>query len=228
MEKMIYLDNAATSYPKPRAVINEVNRCIRKYCGNPGRSGHSLSIKAAEEIYSSREQIAKHIGISNPENVVFTPNATFALNLAIKTLIPENCHVLCSDYEHNSVIRPLNRLSRDRGVEYSYFCSCDDLSSKINSNTKAIVCSLASNVTGFETDISFLSNIAEKYKLLLILDASQVLGHKRLNLQETPCDALCAPGHKALMGIQGCGFAAFKGITALRTLFILTPYKYRL
>lgn len=203
---MIYLDNAATSFPKPRRVIREVNRCLKEYCGNPGRSSHYLSMRAAEEVYNTREVIAKHLGGVEAENIVFTPNATFALNLAIKTLIPDNCHVLCTDYEHNSVIRPLNRLCRERGISYSIFSSQGDLNNKIQANTKAIVASITSNVTGEEFDLIALSKIAREHNLLLIIDASQALGHRRINLVDTPCDALCAPGHKALFGIQGSGF----------------------
>ena len=207
---MIYLDNAATSFPKPGCVIREVNRCIKNYCGNPGRSSHYLSLRAAEEVYNARERIARHLGGVNTENIVFTPNATFALNLAIKTLVPENCHVLCTDYEHNSVIRPLNRLCRERGISYSTFSSIDDLEGEIQSNTAAIIASITSNVTGEKTDLGLLSKIANKRKLMLIIDASQAIGHCMVNLLDTPCDALCAPGHKALFGIQGSGFVYLK------------------
>ena len=207
---MIYLDNAATSFPKPTCVVREVNRCIKHYCGNPGRSSHYLSFRAAEEVYNAREMIARHLGGVNGENIVFTPNATFALNLAIKTLIPDNCHVLCTDYEHNSVIRPLNKLCRERGIAYTTFSSKDNIVDKIEANTKAIVASITSNVTGEEIDLLALSKIAREHGLILILDASQALGHRSINLIDSPCDALCAPGHKALFGIQGSGFVYLK------------------
>ena len=207
---MIYLDNAATSFPKPGRVIREVNRCLNEYCGNPGRSSHYLSMRAAEEVFNTREVIASHLGGVEAENIVFTPNATFALNLAIKTLIPDSCHVLCTDYEHNSVVRPLNKLCRERGIAYSTFSSKDNIVDKIESNTKAIVASITSNVTGEEIDLSALSKIAREHNLLLIIDASQALGHRVINLVDSPCDALCAPGHKALFGIQGSGFVYLK------------------
>lgn len=207
---MIYLDNAATSFPKPTCVIREVNRCLKEYCGNPGRSSHYLSLRAAEEIYNTRERIAKHLGGVEAENIVFTPNATYALNLAIKTLVPSDCHVLCTDYEHNSVIRPLGRLCRERGITYTPFSSKEDLIDKIQDNTTAIIASITSNVTGEETDINLLSKIAKERNLLLIIDASQAVGHRRINLIDSPCDALCAPGHKAMFGIQGSGFVYLK------------------
>ena len=118
---MIYFDNAATSFPKPRGVIRSINECIKEYCGNPGRSSHYLSRKSEEVIYKTRELVSALVGLDAPERVVFTMNATHALNLSIKCSVPENSHVLISDIEHNSVIRPLHALSRERGVSYSVF-----------------------------------------------------------------------------------------------------------
>ncbi len=211
---MIYLDNAATTYPKPRKVISEVNRCLKKYCGNPGRSSHDLSYKAAEKIYSVREKIAEHLNIESPESVVFTYNATYALNLAIKSFVEENCHVLTTDFEHNSVIRPLEKLAKKNNIEYSSFSSNGDIEANIinqlRPNTKGLVCSLASNVIGIKIDLEVLSRVAKKHGLFLIIDASQAIGHYKIDLKNNPCDVLCAPGHKALFGIQGSGFAVFK------------------
>ena len=118
---MIYFDNAATSFPKPKCVIADLNNCIKKYCGNPGRSSHKLSVKSAEAIYNTREEIADLLNVNNAENIIFTYNATYALNIAIKTLITKVCHVLTSDFEHNSVIRPLESLKKKIGIEYSSF-----------------------------------------------------------------------------------------------------------
>lgn len=209
-ERMIYLDNAATSFPKPRSVIKKVDECIKKYCGNPGRSGHFLSMKCAEEIYSTREKIATLLSFEKPENVVFCTNATYALNIAIKTLVPKGSHVLTSDIEHNSVLRPLETLSVKKQIEYSVFSTEGDISENIKKNikpnTKAIVCSLTSNVTGKNIPLEILSNIKEQYGIILILDASQRIGHRQIDLSKYQFDAICAPGHKSLFGIQGCGF----------------------
>ena len=210
---MIYLDNAATSFPKPISVIRDLNFCLKKYCGNPGRSSHKLSTMASEAIYNAREILSDHLNTKNPENVVFTYNASYALNLAIKTLVTEKCHILISDFEHNSVIRPLQALHDKLGIEYSAFCTENDIEKSIRENikndTKGIVSSIASNVTGKAISIKILSKIAAEYKLFLIIDASQAIGHRKIDLSETPCDVLCAPAHKALYGIQGCGFAVF-------------------
>ena len=210
---MIYLDNAATTYPKPSCVLEEINFCLKKYCGNPGRSSHSLSMKSSEAIYLCREEIANLLSVSSPEQVVFTYNATHGLNLAIKTLISEKCHVITSDYEHNSVIRPLERLRSTLGVEYSMINSenvAESLNSVLREDTKAIVCSIASNVTGDTLPLDVLSDFARRNSLLLIVDGSQAAGHQEINLEKTPCDAFVAPGHKALFGIQGSGFVCFK------------------
>ena len=210
---MIYLDNAATSFPKPRSVISEVSKYIRRDCGNPGRSGHRLAARAAEAVYLAREDIASFFGCKNPERVIFTSNATHALNLAIKSQVRKNCHVLCSDIEHNSVVRPLERLRRDIGVEYSCFSLDGDLyanlTEAVRADTEAIVCTLASNVTGKRADVTALSRFAKERGLKLILDASQLAGHEAIDLSMTPCTALCAPGHKGLFGLQGSGFVIF-------------------
>ena len=211
---MTYLDNAATTFPKPACVLNEIDLCLKLYCGNAGRSSHKLSLKSAEAIYETRECIANLLGYGYPERICFTYNATYAINLALKTFATYGCHIIISDFEHNAVMRPLEKLRNTMGIDYSVFSSDDDIyesiSSLIRPNTTIILSSLASNVTGDEVPLSILSKIASEYQLYLIVDASQALGHRNINLSETPCDVLCAPGHKALFGIQGCGFACFK------------------
>lgn len=211
--KMIYFDNAATTFPKPYNVIREVNRCIKKYCGNPGRSGHKLALETAEKVYSTRELLAGFLDFDSPERIVFTCNSTYALNLAIKTSITERCHVISSDSEHNSVLRPLYDLKSSLGIEISFFTAGGDLREKIKplirDDTKAIICTLMSNVTGVENSLEVLSNIRKENNLLLIVDASQAVGHKPISLKDFPCDIFCAPGHKSLFGIQGAGFAVF-------------------
>ena len=218
---MIYLDNAATSFPKPKNVISEVRKCIEEYCGNPGRSSHDLSLKISERIYETREKIADFIGLYTPENVVFTPNATYALNLAIKTEIKPDSHVIISNLEHNSVYRPIFALSERLGVEFSCFNAYGDISKEIprliKENTCCIVSTLQSNVTGRRISAKALSDLAQAHGLKLILDASQYIGHGELDLSNTPC-TLCAPGHKALFGIQGSGFVAFSDPSERETL----------
>ncbi len=209
---MIYLDNAATSFPKPRCVIEALNKCVKEYCGNPGRSAHTLSIKSSEKIYETRSAIAAFLNYHIPENVVFTLNASYALNLAIKTTVKENSHVIISDIEHNSVVRPLSALKK-QSVEFSVFRASGDVEKEIESlikdNTTCIIASAASNVTGEDIPLKTLYKIKQKYNLKLILDASQSIGHEKIDLKNSAPDVLCAPSHKALFGIQGAGFAVF-------------------
>lgn len=221
---MIYLDNAATSFPKPPSVLHDLSVCVGKYCGNPGRSSHRLSLRAAEEIYRTREELAAFLSFDRPENIVFTENATYALNLAIKTTVPHGAHVVISDMEHNAVVRPLEKLRRTEGVSVSVFRSDGNLSDNIEAvlheDTAAIVSTLCGNVSGERIPLSVLSKIRERHpNIKLITDASQAIGHEEINLKRTPCDILCAPGHKGLFGIQGCGFAVFCD-DALRDSFI--------
>ena len=211
---MTYLDNAATTFPKPKGVLADLNFCLKRYCGNSGRSSHALALKTSEKIYETREEIAKLVGISSPERVVFTYNATYALNIAIKSLIKEKCHIITSDFEHNSVIRPLEKLRLELGVKYSTIDTRGDLSAglkaAIRPDTRGMVCSIASNVTGDSLPLSVLSDFAKENGLFLIIDGSQAAGHMEIDLNKTPCDAFCAPGHKALFGIQGSGFICFR------------------
>ncbi|MBE6537058.1 MAG: aminotransferase class V-fold PLP-dependent enzyme [Ruminococcaceae bacterium] len=210
---MIYLDNAATTFPKPETVIKKTEEFIRKYCANSGRSSHSLAIKTDEEIYRARESVAELLSFPNPERVCFTTNATYALNIAIKSFITKKCHVLISDIEHNSILRPIYKLKEKIGIEYSVFSTDGDIEKNIQNalheDTYAIITTLTSNVTGKEIPIQILSNAAKRYNLKLIVDASQLIGHKEIDVMKTHCDAICAPGHKGLFGIQGAGFAVF-------------------
>lgn len=210
---MIYLDNAATSFPKPKSVIREVNRCISRYCGNPGRSGHPLSLYSAEMIYRTREAISSLLGLDTPERVVFTLNATYAINLALKTEITHKCTVLTSDIEHNAVIRPLYAIKSDIGINIRTFSTDknleDAIEKEIDADTEYLVTTLRSNVTGEDIDLEILKRVASKHNLMLILDASQYIGHKKIDLSGLQRFILCAPFHKGLFGIQGGGFACF-------------------
>ena len=200
---MIYLDNAATSYPKPASVIREVNRSIRRYCGNPGRSGHKLSLYSAEMVYRAREAISALLGVDNPEQIVFTLNATYAINLALKAEIEGPATVLTSDVEHNAVIRPLEALKKSVGIKTRTFSTDKDLEAsiekEIDDDTRFIVTTLRSNVTGQDVDLSTLKRVANRHHLTLILDASQYIGHKRIDLSGLDSYVLCAPFHKGLL-----------------------------
>ncbi len=219
---MIYLDNAATSFPKPKCVINEVRKCITEYCGNPGRSSHSLAIAAATKIYQTRELLSDFLGVDRCENIVFTPNATYAINLAIKGMITHKCHCILSDIEHNSVLRPMQRCVDELGCELSYYnsdlCPEEAIVPLIRDDTEFIVTTIASNVSGKVIDVRSLSHVAKKHNLRLIIDASQYLGHIALDLKDSYYTVICSAGHKALFGIQGSGFAIFSSGAPINTL----------
>ena len=210
---MIYFDNAATTFPKPKKVLEAVQECLKHYCGNPGRSSHRLSVKSGEEIYLAREAVSTFFGIDAPERVVFTHNATDALNMAIKTTVDENSSVIISDIEHNAVIRPLAKLKKTKGVIYSEYDSDNDIKEEFKKLSHAkpncIISNVTSNVTGKSIDLKKLSSVKARLNVPLILDASQAAGHLKINAKNTPFDIICAPAHKSLFGIQGCGFAIF-------------------
>ncbi len=211
---MIYFDNAATTYKKPTSVIREVNRCMRKYSANPGRGAHRMSLAASEAVYNARERIAHFFSADSAEKVVFTYNTTYALNLAIKTLVKPNSHVIISNLEHNSVLRPIHKLKQTAGIEYSVFdAMANNLYSEITKcvrpETQAIVCTAASNVTGHQIPLDILSDIKREHNIKLIIDAAQAAGHRKIDLHAISADAFCFPAHKAMLGIMGTGVCIF-------------------
>lgn len=219
-----YFDNAATTFPKPARVVNAVKECIEYYCGNPGRSSHSLSLKCSEKIYETRETVAHFLGFGHPENICFTQNATHALNIAIKGSIKEKCHCIISDLEHNSVLRPLTKQLTKLGGTLSFFdsslCAGEAIEPLLQEDTRFVICTMASNVTGSLTDIGGIEQLCRKRGIRLIVDASQYLGHIPLDMsRHDGIDILCAPGHKGLFGIQGSGFILFaSGTEGIDTL----------
>ena len=207
---ILYLDNAATSFPKPKEVIDSVQKCLR-ICGNAGRSEHKMAMESANQIYLCRQELSDFFDYNNPENVIFTLNATYALNIAINALYEEGTHVLISDLEHNAVYRPIQHLASQNKITYSIFSHKGDILSNIKEQTKAttklIVCTHASNVTGQWLPIKEIGDYCAKNNIKFIIDGSQSAGHHHINLGEINFSAFCAPAHKGLLGIQGCGFA---------------------
>jgi selenocysteine lyase/cysteine desulfurase len=181
-----------------------------------------LAIKSSEAMYEARETIANFINSKKSQNIIFTYNATHGLNLVIKGIINSKCHVIISNREHNSVLRPLCKVLKNHQGSLSVFPNSENLESNIDSlirpDTRALIVNLTSNVTGDELDIGALARIKRKYKLLLILDASQSIGHRQIDVEHLDCDALVAPGHKALFGLQGSGFVYLKNDILLDTL----------
>lgn len=208
---MIYLDNAATTLVKPPQVIDAVVRAMTSM-GNAARGAHSGALEASRAIYGARVKLAELFRCPRPDHVVFTANATEALNIAISGLLNSGDHVISTDWEHNSVLRPLYRLEAERGVELSFVpadrlgrldeCAFEAL---MRPNTKAVICSHASNLTGNLLDAARIGETAHRHGALFLLDAAQTAGTLPVDMEAMGIDVLCFTGHKGLMGPQGTG-----------------------
>ena len=207
---MIYLDNAATTIHKPEGVAQAMVQALSSL-GNSGRGAYEATLDASRIIYGTREKLARLFGIKDPMRIAFTCNATESLNIAINGLFEKGDHVITTMCEHNSVLRPLYRLE-ENGVELSILPADSkgvpmygELERLIQQNTRAIVITHASNLSGNVTDLGRVSAITQKYKLLLVVDASQSAGCIPIDVEKMGIDVLCFTGHKGLMGPQGTG-----------------------
>lgn len=207
---MIYFDNAATTQRKPESVILAVTEAMCSL-GNPGRSVHEGAMNASRIVYDARLALAQFFGSNSPERIVFTANATEALNIAIKGILDAGDHVITTALEHNSVLRPLYEME-DRGVELTILSAdsmgrinYEDLEPAIRENTKAIICTHSSNLTGNVVDIKRIGEMAKKHEILFVVDASQTAGIFSIDVEDMNIDILCFTGHKGLLGPQGTG-----------------------
>ena len=208
---MIYLDNAATTLHKPQQVIDAVVHAMQSM-GNCARGTHEEALDAARTVYDARVRLASLFGCPRVDHVAFTANSTEALNMAINGLIDPGDHVLSTDLEHNSVLRPLYRLEAEHGAELS-FVPADklgnvdyaDFERLMKPNTRAVVCTNASNLTGTVLDIERIAKTAHSHGALVIVDASQTAGCWPIDMKKMGIDVLCFTGHKGLMGPQGTG-----------------------
>ena len=215
--RMIYLDNAATTMAKPPAVVNAVTEALTSL-GNASRGAHEGALKSNRLIYKARIKLASFFGCPRPEQVIFTNNSTEALNIAINGTIRKGDHVITTVLEHNSVLRPLYKVREERQAELS-FVQADqrgridyrDFERLIRPDTRAIVCTHASNLTGNLLDISRIGKTAQEHGLLLIVDASQTAGAVPIDLSGFGNCILCFTGHKSMMGPQGTGGLCIKG-----------------
>ena len=222
---MIYLDNAATTYPKPPCVTQAVIRAMERAGGNPGRSGHALSLAAAEAVWNCRESAAGLFGCPTPENVIFTLNCTMSINVVLKGLLSSGGRVLISDMEHNAVMRPLHALARKGFIKVDVAAVSADpdetvarFRRKLTPETRAIVCTHASTVFGVGAPIRALGRLARSYGVPLVVDGAQSAGVLPLNLAEDGIDFLCLPGHKGLYGPMGTGLLLCGGRVPLPPL----------
>ena len=215
----IYLDNAATSFPKPESVYKAVSDTLRKYGSSPGRGGHKMSIQTERLIFETREKIASFFNIPNSSNVIFTFNVTMGINLALKGFLKAGDHVLTSSMEHNAVMRPLKRLENPPlgGISKTVvqcskegFLNSKDIEREIKPNTKLIIITHASNVVGTILPIREVGEIAKKKGIAFLVDAAQSAGLLPIDVQRDNIDMLGCTGHKSLFGPQGTGFLYIK------------------
>lgn len=207
---MIYLDNAATTMHKPQEVVDAVAAAMCSM-GNAGRGAHAASLGASRTVFETRERLAAFFHAENPKQIVFTANSTESLNVALKGTLKPGEHVISTVLEHNSVLRPLYALE-EQGVEVTLLKSnlqgmidYEDFERAIKENTKMIVCTHGSNLTGNVLDIKRIGQIAKKHGLLFVVDASQTAGVFPIDVQDMQIDILCFTGHKGLLGPQGTG-----------------------
>ena len=221
---MIYFDNAATTLIKPPEVAAAVAAALNTL-GNAGRGAYLASLDASRNIFNTRERLANFFNAKSPKQIVFTANSTESLNIAIKGVLKAKDHVITTELEHNSVLRPLYEMQK-RGVELAFVKSdrcgnvrIEDFEREICEDTKAIVCTHCSNLTGNLVDIKKIGELARLHKILFIVDASQTAGVFPIDVQEMNIDILCFTGHKSLLGPQGTGGMYVKsGVTVLPLL----------
>lgn len=220
---MIYLDNAATTMRKPQKVIDAVVQAMSSM-GNAGRGVNDASLSASRIIYDTRERICRMVGGTNPRQVVFTCNSTESLNMALRGLLNPGDHVITTMLEHNSVLRPLYDLEskgtkltiigcRERGT-----FDIEDMRKAITSDTKMIVCTNGSNLTGNYVDLKPIGELAHENGLLFVVDASQTAGVFPIDVEEMKIDVLCFTGHKGMLGPQGTGGMYVREGVSVRSL----------
>ncbi len=225
MEKLIYLDNAATSFPKPEEVYKFMDFFYRNYGVNPGRSGYDLCIQAGHLVEETRKLLAEFFNLSDPNRVVFSYNSTDALNLAIFGILDEGDHAITTTLEHNSVLRPLYHLQKYKNVEVDYvpfdkngFVDPDEFKKRFKKNTKLVVVNHGSNVIGTVQPIKEIGRLCRERGIPFLIDSSQTAGKVKIDMEEMNIDIVAFTGHKSLMGPTGIGgLAVREGINIRHT-----------
>ena len=213
MKEQYYLDNAATTWPKPEVVYTTMDQLFRRYGVNPGRAGHEMAVEAEKIIFETRRLLAGFFNFNgDPNRVIFTQNATDSLNMVMFGLLGKGDHVISTRVEHNSVIRPLNHLERDHGVEVTRvgrdaqgYIDPDDIRAAIGANTKLVVVNHASNVLGSVQDIKAVGDICRESDALFVIDTCQSAGVLPIDMEAIGVDVLTFTGHKGLFGPMGIG-----------------------
>ena len=230
---MIYLDNSATTFPKPESVIEAISGFMRNTCANPGRSGHKMAQETNREILMARMELSELLGVQNPMQTVFTKNASEALNMAINGYLSQGDHVVTSCMEHNSVLRPLHFLEEEGFITLTIVDSDDegfvhakDIQKAINWETSLVAVTHASNLTGSINDIEEIADMIRKEnesrtgnRIALLVDAAQTAGFADIDMTEMGIDLLAGAGHKCLYGPTGTGFLCVNEHIKLRPVY---------
>lgn len=208
----IYFDNAATSHPKPPSVVEAVGRALTEFNANPGRSGHAAAIRAGQIVLKTRERLSRLLDAEDPTHVVFMFNCTDALNLAIKGSLRRGDHVVTTQLEHNSVLRPLSELAARERIQLTIlvprpdgFVDPDDVRHALRANTRLIAVTQASNVTGAIQPVAAIGRVAREHGVRFLVDGAQAAGAMPVSVRALGCDLYAFPGHKSLLGPQGTG-----------------------
>lgn len=208
---MLYWDNAATTWPKPASVTRSMGQALQHYGANPGRAGHQMAMETAEQVYACRQEIADFFGLSNPAGVIFTLNCTAALNMVIRGILAKGGRALCSDLEHNAVVRPLSALPEGiSGYDVAAWSpdpaqTVENFRRGIRPDTKLIICTHSSNVFGVTFPIKELGKLAHEHSLLFCVDAAQSAGVLPIDMERDNVDYLCVAPHKGLYAPMGTG-----------------------
>lgn len=215
---MIYLDNSASTYTKPKEVIKAVNESLLHYSANPGRSGHQASIRTAMEVENTRCKLADLFCAESSENVIFTHNCTEALNLAILGCAKKGGHVICTENEHNSVLRPLEHLKNQGLIDYTVTYQTEqkgitvsDIIPLLRDNTYMVICNHISNVNGDRCEIAEIGKLCQKKNITFLVDCAQSGGHEIIDMKENHIDMLSIAGHKGFYAPQGIGALILSG-----------------
>jgi len=224
---MIYLDNSASSFQKPKEVIKAINDAVLKYTANPGRSGHKASLSTAMMVESVRSMLKDMFNAESEQNIIFTQNCSDALNLAILGTKKPCGHIVCTENEHNSVLRPLEKLKQDGIITYTVAkqsqngkLSVEDIKKCIEPNTYLVICNHISNVNGDKSDIENIGKFCHENGILFLVDGAQSGGHEEIDMQKFHIDFLSLAPHKGLYALQGLG------VLISRKCELLEPTRY--
>lgn len=223
---MIYLDNAATTSPKPERVVREVDRAMRQYSANPGRGGHKASLDTAKAVFDTRTLVKDFFNMESEEGVIFTPGCTASLNMVIKGVLRKGDHVVISCLEHNAVLRPLHKLKQHGFIDYTVAdvvigddeATLQSFRSAINARTRMIICTHASNAFGIRLPVERLCALAHSYGILFCMDAAQSAGVLDIKMTDAGYDIVCCAGHKGLYGPMGIGLLLINCDVPMNTL----------